>query len=286
MPTHHATLAGIIAIGLWASAAVLTSATSGIPPFEVLALSFGLAGSLGVIWLAWRKNLQRLRQPLAAWLLSLGALFGYHVLYFVALKRAPIAEANLINYLWPFLMVIFAAFVVKIPVQLNHVLGSALGLAGTLLVVTHGTALTFNATDFPGYLAALGAALVWALYSVLNRRFADVPSAGVAGVCLVVGLLGACMHLLFEITIMPAAHQWLAVAGLGIGPMGAAFWLWDIGTKHGDVALLGTWSYATPLLSTGLLVIFGPATPHWSQLVACGLLGVGAWLSARKPISG
>jgi len=285
MPTHHATLAGIAAIGLWASAAVLTSVTAGLPPFEVLALSFGLASLLGILWLGWHKKLYLMRQPLTAWLLSVGGLLGYHALYFFALKRAPIIQANLINYLWPFLMVIFAAWLTKIPIRFNHFFGAVLGLAGTCLVMTQGQSLELLGQDLPGYCAALGAAVIWALYSVLNRRFAEVSSAGISGVCLIVGLLGAMLHGLFEVTVAPTGGQWLAIAGLGAGPMGAAFWLWDHGTKRGNLALLGTLSYATPLLSTGLLIIFGRVPPHWSQWVACSLLMMGAWLSGSKRFS-
>ncbi|MEP6906693.1 MAG: hypothetical protein ABI858_01745, partial [Pseudoxanthomonas sp.] len=62
----------------------------------------------------------------------------------------------------------------------------------------------------------------------------------------------------------------------------AAFLLWDHGTKHGDIALLGSLSYLAPLLSTLLLVLAGQAAPHWSQGVAIGLLMLGAWLSVRR----
>ena len=280
---HRATFAGFAAILLWSSLAVLTTATGDIPPFQLLALGFGIAGVAGVALLLrpGGPGPGALRQPMAAGGLGIGALFGYHALYFVALKRAPAVEANLINYLWPLLIVVFAAALGGVRVRAGQWLGTGLGLAAAVLLVTKGGRPDIDPAHVPGYLAALGAALVWALYSVLNRRFASVPSAAMAGACLAVGALGGLAHLAFERTVAPTPLQWTMIVALGLGPTGIAFWLWDIGTKRGDIAVLGTLSYAAPLLSTGLLLAFGRAQPHWTQAAAVALLLLGAWLSVR-----
>lgn len=283
---RRATLAGFAAVLLWSSLAVLTTATGAIPPFQLLAMGFGIAGLAGValVLRPGGPGVAALKQPWAAGALGIGALFGYHALYFVALKRAPAVEANLINYLWPLLIVVFAALVGGTRVRPGQWLGTMLGLAAAVLLVTRGRSLQVDPAHVPGYAAALGAALIWALYSVLNRRFEAVPSAAMAASCLVVGLLGGLAHLALETTVAPTGWQWVLVIALGLGPTGIAFWLWDIGTKRGDIAVLGTLSYAAPLLSTGLLLAFGRATPHWTQAVAVALLLTGAWLSlAARP---
>ncbi|MBW8366918.1 MAG: DMT family transporter [Arenimonas sp.] len=282
----RATLAGFAAVLLWSSLAVLTTATGTIPPFQLLAMGFGIAGLAGVALLLrpGGPGVAALRQPWAAGALGIGALFGYHALYLIALKRAPAVEANLINYLWPLLIVVFAAGIGGTRVRPGQWLGTVLGLAAAALLVTRGRSLQIDPAHVPGYAAALGAALIWALYSVLNRRFEAVPSAAMAGSCLAVGVLGGIAHLAFETTVAPTAGQWALIGLLGLGPTGIAFWLWDIGTKRGDIAVLGTLSYAAPLLSTGLLLAFGRATPHWTQAVAVALLLTGAWLSlAARP---
>lgn len=282
MATTRATAAGFAAVLLWSTLAVLTAATPGIPPFQLLALGFGIAGVAGTtLVLARGGGIAALRQPMAAGALGIAALFGYHALFFVALKRAPVVEANLLNYLWPLLIVVFAALLGGATVRPAQWLGAALGLAAAVLVVTRGAALAVAPEHVPGYLAALGAAVTWALYSVLNRRFQAVPSRAMAGACLAVGLLGAAAHLAFESWVAPTPTQWAAIVALGLGPTGAAFWLWDIGTKRGDLAVLGTLSYAAPLLSTGLLLLAGKAQAHWTQAVAVALLLLGAWLSVR-----
>lgn len=284
--TQRATLAGASAILLWSALAVLTAASGGIPPLQLLATSFGLGALLG-LGLLWRRGgiIAGLRQPPAAALLASAGLAGYHALYFTALKRAPVVEANLINYLWPLLIVLFAALLPGQRLRPRVLMGTLLGLLGAALVVSRGSALQLADEHLPGYLAALGAALVWALYSVLNRRFAAVPSRAIVGPCLITAVLGALAHLAFEATVAPTPTQWLAMLAMGLGPVGAAFWLWDAGTKRGDLAVLGLLSYAAPLLSTAWLLLAGAAQPHWTQAAAVALLIAGAALALRRPSS-
>lgn len=279
-----ATLAGLGAIVLWSSLALLTTLTDGLPPFQVLATGFGIAGAAGVLRTAWRGRAgwAAWRAPPAALALAVGGLFGYHALYFFALKHAPAVEANLLNYLWPLLIVVFAALLPGTRLRGGHLAGALLGLAAAALLVTRGQPLSaLDARAVPGYLAALGAAAVWAAYSLLNRRHAQVPVDAVVPACLLVAVLGLGMHLAFERSVPPAPGQWLALVAMGLGPVGMAFALWDAGTKHGDIALLGSLSYLAPLLSTALLVAAGRAPAHWMQAVAVALLLAGAWCALR-----
>ncbi|WFC43469.1 EamA family transporter [Pseudoxanthomonas sp. SE1] len=280
---RRATLAGLVAILLWASLALLTTATGNLPPFQVLAVGFGIAAVLGLLRAGLRGSAgwRELRQPLSAFALSTLALFGYHALYFIALKRAPAVEANLLNYLWPLLIVVFAGLFGGVSVRRAQWLGTGLGLVAAVLLVTRGRSLQIEPSHVPGYVAALGAALIWSLYSVLNRRHAEVPSAAITLACAGVAVLGAVAHLVGEETVIPTTGQWTVLVLMGIGPVGAAFWLWDHGTKRGDIALLGSLSYLAPLLSTLLLVASGRAQAHWIQAVAIALLMIGAWLSVR-----
>lgn len=282
--TRCATLSGLGAIVLWASLALLTTATGGLPPFQVLALAFGIATLAWMLraalrgragWRAWRA-------PPAALTVTVAGLFGYHALYFFSLKRAPALEANLLNYLWPLLIVLFSAALPGMRLRAGHVVGALLGLAAAALLVTRGQPVsTLQAEALPGYAAALAAAVVWAGYSVLNRRNAHVPVDAIAPACLAVALLGACVHVAFEQGVSPTPMQWLALLAMGLGPVGAAFALWDHGTKHGDLVLLGSLSYLAPLLSTALLVVAGRAPAHWLQAVAVALLMAGAWCALR-----
>ena len=287
-PADHATrgtLIGGVAILMWASLAVLTAWSGGVPPFQMVAIAFSVAFVLAVLrWrLAGQRIADRLRQPTGAWMLGVGGLFGYHVLIFYALKNAPPVEANLVNYLWPLLIVLFSALLPGERLRPRHVAGTVLGLAGTVVLL--GGGLAFRPEHHAGYLAALLAAITWSSYSVLNRRFAHVPSDAVGGFCLVGALLAAACHLLFEATVWPATiGQWLAVLALGLGPAGGAFFFWDHGVKHGNLRTLGAWSYTIPLMSTGLLLAAGVGTPSLRIALACALIVGGALLATLRPI--
>ncbi|MFY8115810.1 MAG: DMT family transporter [Rhabdaerophilum sp.] len=277
------TLAGLGAVLLWGLLALLTASTAGVPPFLLTALTFAIGGGLGLGVLALRGQLGRLRQPAGAWALGVGGLFGYHAVYFAALKSAPPAEASLIAYLWPLLIVIFSGLLPGEKLGLRPVLGALAGFAGVvLLALAKGGIGSGAAIPWLGYGLALACAFIWAGYSVLSRRFAEVPTEAVVGNCLVTALLAGLAHLALEPVGLPqGAGIWLAILALGLGPVGAAFFLWDIGMKKGDIRFLGTASYAAPVISTLALVAAGRAEAGWPLALAC-LLIVGGAVIARS----
>ena len=286
----RATLIGGVAVLLWATLALLTTATGPVPPFQLVALTFAVAFLLAAgkwtveILAGDRSVLDRLRQPPAVGLLGVGGLFGYHFFYFLALGNAPAVDASLIAYLWPLLIVVFSALLPGERLRWFHLLGAAAGLVGAALLVLHkagGSGLAMRSEFALGYLAALACALTWSGYSVLSRRFGRVPTDVVGGFCGATAVLGLLCHLAFEETRWPEGIGWLAVLGLGLGPVGAAFFVWDHGVKHGDIKALGAFSYAAPLLSTVLLIAFGRAEPSWAVAAACLLIVGGAVLASR-----
>ncbi|MDI4666268.1 EamA family transporter, partial [Xanthobacter autotrophicus] len=225
-----------------------------------------------------------LKQRPLAYLHGVGGLFGYHFLYFTALKWAPAAEAGLIAYLWPLLIVLLSAFLPGGGLRRVHVIGALMGFAGTVVLLLGKGGFTGVEMRFaPGYLAAFACAFIWSSYSVASRHFADVPTQAVAGFCLATAVLAGLCHLALERTVWPSgALEWAAVALLGVGPVGLAFYTWDIGMKRGDVSLLGVASYAAPVLSTLLLVATGFAAPSWSLALACALIVGGAFVATRR----
>jgi drug/metabolite transporter (DMT)-like permease len=280
LPRPTATLIGFSAVLLWSLLASLTAASGTMPAFQLTAITFAVGG-LSLLLIR-PGSLKAMRQPPKVWLLGVGGLFGYHFLYFFALRSAPPVEAGLINYLWPLLIVVFSAFLPGERLKWQHVAGCLLALAGAVLVVTKGRGFTLEAQYLPGYLAALCAAVAWASYSVLSRRFASVPSEAITGFCLVTAVLAAICHFAFEQTVWPATiWQWAAVIGLGLGPVGLAFYVWDIGVKQGDIQVLGAASYLTPLLSTLVLILTGYAQYTHLVLVACLLITAGALVAAK-----
>jgi len=280
---RSATLVGFSAILMWSFLTLLTVASGRTPPFQLAALTFAIGGLVGVASFAVRGiGITALCQPPEVWALGVGGLFGYHALYFSALRLAPPAEAGLINYFWPLLIVLMSALLPGERLRPHHVVGTLLGLVGTVVLFAGRDRLALAAEYAPGYAAAFVAAFVWSTYSVLSRRFAAVPSDAVAGFCLATAVLAALCHMLFETTQWPADRsQWLAVIALGLGPVGAAFYAWDFGVKHGDIRVLGAASYAAPILSTLLLVLTGYAEASISLGLAAVLIAGGGLIAAK-----
>lgn len=282
MTPRTATLIGLSAIVMWSMLAVLTVATGTIPAFQLAAMTFAIGAAVGAAsWLMRPGAIGALRQSPLAWAVGVGGLFGYHGLYFLALRFAPPAEAGLLNYLWPLLIVVFASLLPGERLMPHHLIGALLGLAGTAMLLV-GNGATIERAFLPGLAAAFLAAFVWAAYSVLSRRLKAVPTDAVAGFCLATAILATVVHLLVETTVWPdGAAQWLAIVALGIGPVGAAFYAWDIGMKRGDIRVLGAASYAAPLLSTSFLIMAGFAKPSATLWLAACLIAGGGLIAAK-----
>ncbi|WP_197917068.1 aromatic amino acid exporter YddG [Thiosulfatihalobacter marinus] len=288
MTRSRATAIGFVAVLLWALLALFTVGTAPTPPLLLNAISFTIGGGIGMIWVARTGGFARLRA--ISWKIyafgTLG-LFGYHALYFSALRLAPAAEAGLIAYLWPLLIVLFSGLLPGERLRRGHLVGALCGFAGAALIIAGGSGAGFDITSLPGYLLALAGALTWAGYSVISRHLGAAPTATVAVFCVATAILSAGLHLVLEETIWPATPlAWASALALGLGPVGLAFYVWDIGVKRGDIQLLGTASYAAPLLSTLILVGVGVAEPTWLLAAATVLITGGAILAARASLRG
>jgi len=280
------TLTGFSAILLWSLLALFTAASGKVPPFQLMAMTFALGGMIGVVsWIFRPHAIRELHQPISVWLLGVGGLFGYHFFYFTALKNAPPIEAGLIAYLWPLLIILFSSLLPGERLRWYHLVGGILGLSGAALIVTGGSSVDFNAEYTLGYSAALLCALIWSAYSVTLRRFSAVSTDVVTGFCLATALCALIAHGIMEETVWPAStSEWLAVFGLGLGPVGLAFYTWDYGMKHGDINVLGAGSYLAPLLSSLALVAAGFADFSWAIGTACVLITLGAVIAAKDMI--
>lgn len=283
-PTTRATLIGGLAVLLWSALALLTVMAAPVPPLLLNALCFGIGGLAGLIWVARTRGLAVLRAvPLSAYAFMTAGLFGYHALFFSALRLAPPAEAGLVNYMWPLLIVLGSGLFPGERLRAGHVVGALIAAAGAALIVGGGVGAGAGGPGVMlGYALALAAAFVWAGYSLGSRRLAAVPTAAVAVACVATAILAGLAHLAFEATVWPQSGAgWLAVLALGLGPVGLAFYAWDTGVKRGNIQLLGTMSYAAPLLSTAWLVLAGQAQGSARLALAALLITAGAFLAAR-----
>ncbi len=276
MHTRAATGLALAAIFLWASLALLSVRLSAVPPFLLVGVSL-LIGSLGSI-----HRLREWRVPPLTLLLGCAGLFGYHFCLFLALRLAPALQANLLNYLWPLLIVLLSPLLLRgYRLGPNHIVGGLLGFAGAAVLIASRGSVSISSAHWGGYLLAILAAFIWASYSLLTKRVAAFPTAAIGGFCALSGMLSLLCHAALEPAYRPSSSEWGFLLMLGIGPLGAAFFLWDAALKRGDARTIGTLAYLTPLLSTSLLVLFGGGELTLPAMAALVLILGGAWLGSR-----
>lgn len=272
-----ATLYALAAILIWSSLALLSVQLGNVPPFLLVGVALIIGGLCGLPrWRDWRV-------PGKTLLLGCYGLFGYHFCLFMALRFAPPLEANLINYLWPLLIVLLSPVLLP-PTRLEarHWLGGLLGLAGCVLIVLGKGELSLSGQHGLGYVLAAVAAVMWASYSLLTQRVPPFPTGAIGGFCLASGLLALLAHAALEPAYSLSRSEWGWIALLGLGPMGAAFFLWDAALKRGDARAIGTLAYLTPLLSTTLLAVFGGGRFGMQAALALLLILGGAWLGRSR----
>jgi drug/metabolite transporter (DMT)-like permease len=281
--SQRATAIGSISILLWGTLALLTQLTAGvIPPFQLLSMTFFVAFAL--MLLRWRQHghwgIKFAQQTPWAWLHGVIGLFGYHFCYFLAMSIAPAVEVSLLAYLWPLLIVLFVAFLPGEQLKKFHIVGALIALVGCwFLIAAKGEG--FSGTYLPGYLLAFACSIIWSSYSVLGRLIKQVPTDAVGWFCAATAVLALVCHFLWETTVWPESNmQWVGVIGLGLGPVGIAFFTWDYGVKHGNLQLLGVLSYSAPLISTLLLIAAGFAQVSMSLFFACIAISLGALIAS------
>ena len=266
----------LISILLWSTVAWLSLKLAHLPPFLLVGICLLIGAMCGATRLRdWRAaNLH---------LMALGVygLFGFHFFLFTALRHAPPIEANLINYLWPLLIVVLSPLIVPgTPLTARHITAALIGFGGAALLATGGTFRIETAHLF-GYGCALASAVIWSTYSLLTKRVPPFPTGTVGAFCAVSGVLALACHWVWEPAAQIADSDWFWMAMIGIGPLGVAFFTWDAAMKRGDPRVIGTLSYLTPLLSTLWLAIAGAGTLGPLALAAMvAIIGGAVWGTA------
>ncbi|WP_434627988.1 DMT family transporter [Chromobacterium sp. CV08] len=276
---NPAMLYALAAIAMWASVATLSALTHTLPPFFVAGVGL-ILGSLPTL-----RRIREWKVPPKVFANGVYGIFGFYFFLFNAYRLAPVMEATVLSYVWPLLMVLLSPLLLPgTRLGANHIVGSLLGFAGAALIVTGGQlSLSLSLSALPGYLMALGAAVVWASYSLFTRRLPACPDNAVGGFCLASGMLAMALHFAAEPAAHPSAPQWLIIAVLGLLPMGAAFLCWNRAVTLGDPRRIGALGNATPLLSTLMLAASGQASLNGAAALAIAMIVGGAALGSVPP---
>ena len=283
-----ANLLALAAIALWALLAWLGIALAHVPPFLLTGVGL-LVGSLIALPLSWKNGKLDLSSWKMLWphlLLGIYGLFGFHFLLFIALRHAPPVQANLVNYLWPLGMVVLAPlFLPSAKLTVMHLLAACMGFAGACIAILGSHADGASALFAWGYLPAAGSAFIWASYSLLSKRLAlqgkSFATSAIGMFGLASGLLSLLCHAFLESRVSLSSQDVMLLIALGLGPLGAAFYLWDAALKRGDAQQIGILSYITPLASTALLLLVTGQPLSWSIALAAALIVGAAALGMR-----
>lgn len=278
------TFLALFAIALWATLASLGTALAHLPPFLLTGLAL-IIGSLPS-WPLVLRDRAAWHVPPRTLALGVYGLFGFHFLLFIALRHAPPVEANLVNYLWPLFMVVLAPVLLPgLSLRPLHLAAALLGFAGAAVAILGtrgGSGAGANAIQgYWGFLPALGSAFIWASYSLWTKRVDAFPTSAIGLFGLVSGVLSLACHALLEAPAALSGKDWLLLVLCGLGPLGAAFFVWDMALKRGDPRRIGILSYLTPLGSTALLLLVTGRPLTWTIALAALLIISAAVMGTR-----
>lgn len=271
-----ATLLGYMALAMWAGSGVLASSVIRIPTFEVLSIAFSMSFGLTALMLTMRGQWHKVKQPLTLWVIGMIGVYGNDALFISAFKYAPAAQADLINYLYPILIILFASLLPNEKLSAKYIVAAILGFSGTYLVITNGDNFSgFHLKYMPGYLLALLDAVVWSVYCLAARYYKNTPTEMVGMYCGCGLVLSLIAHVSFEPTVMPHLIELIVMIVMGLTTQGSAYFLWDFGIKKGNFRFLSIIAYANPVIAVFLLILTGKSTYSTILLVSTLLIALG-----------
>lgn len=237
-------------------------------------MTCGIGFLISFLYLVITKSWKKLKYPWYVWAIGSSLIVLSEIGYIAAFHFAPAAYVDLINYLWPVLVVSGIAFFPNESFRISYLFSQVFGfLAIWVLFYQSSNEVLFTQEKIIGYLLALMGALCWAAYILFTRRFGNVSTQMMGMYLGVTSLVCLLLHIPLEVSVTNFNFLDIAIILImGIGMDGLAYLFWDQGMKRGNFKLLSIMSYFTPVASVSLLVFFGFVTATWKLYFSCCLL--------------
>lgn len=267
-----ASMAGAIALALWAAESTLVMYLAEIPPLQLIAIVGGIGFLATLSRVAFTNKWHTLKQPAKIWLVGIISFTLVQACYASAFQYAPPAGVDMIYYLWPIEVIVLSNMMIGERFTLSHVIASLIALTGMALLfldLIRSDSVVWEPSHIIGYVLAFIASLAWTAYTLFTKRYSNLSSSMIGGYMGVSALVSAIGHFMFEKTIVPTTEQWLLMVFYGISLVGIAYLLWDYGLKKGHYQTLNVLSYMVPMGALGFLILTGLTEPTTLLLLAC-----------------
>ncbi len=266
--------AAAFAVILWASLAALITFVPHIPVFLLTGIGLIIGGLISVFKAShWKLNFKNI-------MLGFYGVAGFHLFYFLGLRNAPSVQTNLVNYLWPLLIVVLAPAFIKSKVTRTQILGSVTGFLGAVVAITSNGLDSSKILQW-GYLFSFLGAVVWATFTLMiSKNSYSIWQNGIY--CFISGTLCIAISYFTEPAPQITLQDTFFLAVIGFGPMGAPFYLWNYAIRAAGAVKVAPISYFTPVISTSLLLIALKQTPSAMLLISLGLVIAGIIIGNRK----
>lgn len=253
-----ATGIGFMALVLWACGALLVVSIGNLPPFEIQTFIFSLSFLVSFLKISYKRSWHQLTEvPKCMWFIGVLGIFFANLFFVSAFQYAPPEKVDLINYLWPVMVILFSPLLPNEILKKHQLCGALLAFLGVTVLLTNGKGFSgFELSHWKGYLLSFLNAFFWTIFILFNRKYKSIPNEMIGLYCGIGALLAFTAHCLFETFVLPSLEQLLYLCILGIFCQGMGYLFWDHGIKKGYYKLLCTLSYIAPILSMSLLVLF------------------------------
>jgi drug/metabolite transporter (DMT)-like permease len=281
-------LCGLGAASIWGGMYVVSKVVLEIiPPFALVTTRL-LLGMLTLAIVLLMRGFPKI--PRRQFLQVVGVGFvGYGVslsLQFLGTKMSTAANGSLVTSATPAFVLIFAALLLRERITPLRLTALALATLGVIAVIDPRSA-QLNPELFLGNLALIGAAITWALYSVLVRKTTqDVDVLLFSLVAFLGGLPVTLPAGAWELRTLGMGEITLGVVGgilfLGVISTALAMVLWNTAFALVDASLASLTFFAQPVVGTllGWLFLGEQITPLF--LLGGFLIGLGLVISTRE----